>query len=419
MKTLEEMKARLGEIQAKLGEFKALESFTPDQVTEINELHAEFSNLKTQIEARQIIEGVDTAVNASTRQVAPVATVVTPGVKTTTVKNGGFESAGEFFASVAQGGTDSRFKNEMFEKHGSDGGFLIPGDYVSEIQKKVVSDESLLPMTRQFNTSSNSLTLPVSEVAAWDGTGIQAYWEGEGDTYSKSKTKFGTVTYRLHKLTALVPVSEELLEDAPALESWIKTEAPEAIMHKVNKAMIDGSGTGQPQGILNSGFLVTIDAEVGQDPDTVVYNNIVNMEAALLPAATNAIWLIHPSVLPELRKLKFDEGAASPVPAYLPANGLAGRPFETLMGREMRRMMGSLKQLGDKGDIILVDFKYMITALKTAGIKQSVSTHVYFDRDLTAFKFSLRVAGQCPFKEPVTTEEGDYKMSGFIALDDR
>ena len=85
-------------------------------------------------------------------------------------------------------------------------------------------------------------------------------------------------------------------------------------------------------------------------------------------------------------------------------------------------MMGGLKQVGDEGDICLVDLSYIQTAMKVAGgmgIRADVSTHVYFDTDEVAFKFIMRMAGNCPFKTPVTNEAGDFVASGFITLEDR
>jgi HK97 family phage major capsid protein len=114
--------------------------------------------------------------------------------------------------------------------------------------------------------------------------------------------------------------------------------------------------------------------------------------------------------------MAFKAGAASPVPAYMPPSGLNVAPYGTLLGRPVLPMMGAMSALGDVGDIILADFSYYIAAVKSAGIKQAVSSHVYFDRDLTAFKFTFRVAGQCPYKAPVQTEKGSYNMSGFVTL---
>jgi HK97 family phage major capsid protein len=45
------------------------------------------------------------------------------------------------------------------------------------------------------------------------------------------------------------------------------------------------------------------------------------------------------------------------------------------------------------GDIILVDLSQYMTVTK-GDIRTDVSIHLYFDQDLTAFRFIFRVAGQ-------------------------
>lgn len=420
--TIEEMNKRLNEIVAKLGEFQNLTDYTSEDLATINELNAEAKGLKTNIEAKQALEDV----TAMAEKPAPRATKAVAVEAPKAPAHNGFENGGSFFKAVAKSGstgiTDKRLsiQNGAVERVGEDGGFLIPTDFRTEIQKVVESDESLLGKTRQFKTSSNQLVLPVSETAPWDGSGIQAFWEGEAQGGAESKPQFRQANLRLHKITAMVRVSEELLEDAPALESYIKSEAPEAFVHKINNAIIDGDGVGKPLGFLRSGFKVAIAKEAGQDADTVVTANIENMYARLLPKSVkNAAWLVHPEVLPSLRLMKFVEGANSPVPAYMPPAGLSTAPYGTLMGLPIMPMMGGVKELGTEGDICLVDLSHYITAVKTSGIKSEISTHVYFVTGESAFRFVMRVAGECPYSKPVKTENGNYEMSGIITLADR
>ena len=75
--------------------------------------------------------------------------------------------------------------------------------------------------------------------------------------------------------------------------------------------------------------------------------------------------------------------------------------------------------LGDAGDIVLADLSYYTAIVKTAGIKQSVSTHLFFDRDIQAYKWTFRVDGSCPYKAPVTTEFGNHQMSAIVTLAER
>lgn len=417
---LEKMKARLAEIVAKLDDLGKVENFTSEQVTEVSDLNDEYETLKNNIEAREKIEMIRKNSQTSTRKVKPENTRVQ--VSSPSDKNFGFKNAKDFFGAVrniANGKVDERLTNAQYEKYGEDGGFLIPPDFNTAIMEKIGGDESLLSRTTQYTTSSNNLYLIRDESQPFNNTGhVKAYWNPEGGEYTSSKQAIESENIRLHKLTALVRVTEEMSEDASAMESHIRAKAPEAINYKLNNAIISGDGVGKPLGYLNSGFKYQVAAEGGQSADTVIFENIVNMYSRQM-RPDRAVWLINPAVMPQLRKMAFVDGAASPVPAYMPPSGLAGAPYGTLMGRPIFPMMSGVKALGDEGDISFIDFSYYTTAVKGAGVREDMSTHVFWLEDIKAFKFSFRVGGQCLFTKPATTENGDYKMSGIVTLADR
>jgi HK97 family phage major capsid protein len=421
MKTLAEMRARLGEIAAKLAEYEALESYDQATVDAVNALNEEFQNLKVQIETKEKIEEVKAAATTSTRKSGPTELPRVEVSASRKEKLGGFQSSGEFLMAVkraASGEVDSRLKIQgtAYEKNGEDGGFLVPEEISNEIQKKMGGDESLMARTTQRLVSGSTLQLPTDETQPWNG-GVQAYWTAEGSPITSSKSKFGLASWRLHKLAALVPATDELLEDAVALESHIKASAPAAIMHKLNSAIISGDGVGKPLGILNSGFKVSVAKESGQAADTVVAKNVAKMYSRMIPGSrANAVWYINAAVEEQLRIMKDDLGNF----IYIaPGSQLNQTPYGTLLGRPVLPMLGSMPALGDQGDIVFADLSYYYTILKSAGIKQAMSTHLLFDRDETAFKFTFRVDGSCPFKSPVTTEYGNYQVSGIVLLDER
>lgn len=426
---LAQMKARLGEIVAKLAEYKDAD-LDAEKIAAVNALSEEFDGLKAQIETKEKMEAMTAAAGISAgRKAAPqaAAPVVELGQDRRVLDpKAGFKTQGEFFRAVAQAASGTIDKRLIIqaagaqEKIGEDGGFLIPVDFRQEIQKKVTGDESLLPKTRQFQTASNNLTLPTNETAPWDGTGIQAYWEGESAAFVESKAKFGEMSLRLHKLTAMVRVTEELLDDAPALESWIKNEAPAAMVQKVNSAIISGSGAGMPLGFLNSAFKYKVLKESAQTADTVNFANVNKMLGRILPQSfAKSVWLINPALLEQIRAMKFDLTSSTPIPVYMPPSGISEAPYGSIYGRPVLPMMGGVKAPGDEGDISLVDLSYYYTAIKTAGIQSDISTHVYFATQESAYRFVMRLAGQCPFKAPITTENGAFSMSAFVTLEDR
>lgn len=418
---LEAMRKRLGEIQAKLSEYSALENFTEENVKEIDELNGEFSTLKANIEAKEKVESMLAVSNASTRKVAPVAVAPATVVVGTSKleRNGGFQNFGEFLGSVknaSKGIQDKRFQNTHFERSGEDGGFLVPEDMMTQISEKMSGDESLLAKTSSFDVTGNSLSLPTDELAPWTG-GIEAYWVAEGRKINESKHKFGEASWKLNKLAALVKITDELSEDATALESYILGKAPGAIDYKINGAIISGNGAGKPTGILNSGFKVQVAKESGQLADTIVARNVVKMYSRMIPASRgNAAWYINAGTEDQLRLMKDDNGNF----IYLaPGSQMNQSPYGLLMGRPVIPMLGSLPQLGDEGDIIFADLSYYYTIKKVGGVKQAISSHLFFDQAINAFRFTFRIDGKCPFNSPVVTEFGNYEMSGIVTLQDR
>jgi HK97 family phage major capsid protein len=212
----------------------------------------------------------------------------------------------------------------------------------------------------------------------------------------------------------MVKATDELLEDATALESYIKSAAPSAIMHQVNKAILSGNGVGKPLGIIASPFTVTVAAEGGQTADTVNAINLIKMYSRMIPASRpNAVWFINPAVEEQLRLAK------DPADNYIylaPGSQMNQTPYATLLGRPVVPLIGGAPALGDVGDVIFGDLSYYYMIRKASGVKAATSIHLHFDKEVTAFRFSLRLDGKCPFQSPITTEFGSYQMSAFVQL---
>lgn len=343
--------------------------------------------------------------------------------------NNGFRNFGEFALSVKNasmvGNTpDHRlFQNAPTtygqEGVGADGGFLVPPDYRTEIARLVESEESILGRTDQYMTESNRLEVPVDETTDWQTSGgIQTYWASEAAQLTQSKPALQSLGVALHKLTVLVPVTEELLQDASVLDRYVRNKALSKIDFAISNAIIRGTGAGQPLGILNGAATVTVAKESGQAADTIVYNNILNMwSRCYAPCRRMAVWVASQDVEPALMGLAFKD-TADAGPVYLPNGNLAGSPFPTLLGRPVLYHQVA-ETLGDKGDLMLVDFSKYLTAMKTQGVRQDVSMHLYFDYDMMAFRFIFRIAGQPWYSNAITQRDGSNTLSPYVVLAER
>jgi HK97 family phage major capsid protein len=322
-------------------------------------------------------------------------------------------------ASAPGGSIDQRLITKgpttyAHEGAGGSGGYLVPQQWAEQLWEMVVGDESLLSRTNQIPTSRNSLSLPVNASTPWGSGGVQAYWADEAEQVSQSKPRFEYRNLRLSKLSALVPASDELLEDVAALDAFIGREAGRAIRYKADDAVINGDGVGKPLGILTSGALVSVAKEDAQNDDTLLAQNVAKMYARM-PAASisRAVWLINQDVLPQLLSMTLGDALV-----YLPPNGIADAPFGTLLGRPVI-LSQHMRTLGDEGDILFADLSQYLSLIKSDGIKTASSIHLWFDYDVTAFRFTFRIAGQPWLSAPISPDNSSDTLSPFVTLAER
>lgn len=305
----------------------------------------------------------------------------------------------------------------------SDGGFLVGTDFSKELITKAHDASVLAGRVRQVRISSgsNGIAIPgIDEQSRATGSrwgGVQGYWLDEAAAKTKSKPKFRKIELKLNKLAALAYTTDELLQDASVLEAIIFQAMVEEIAFLVDDAIFRGTGAGQPLGFLGHAGTVSVAKEGGQAADTIVFPNIVKMFSRLWPRSHgNAIFLANIDILPQLMQMSVVVGTAG-VPVWLPANSLAGQPYQTLMGKPLI-FIEQCSTLGDLGDIVLADLSQYILADK-GGVQKAASMHVQFIYDEMVFRFVYRVDGQPIWNAPLTPFKGTNTQSPFVTLDAR
>ncbi len=420
----EKLMARLAEITSQLSQLKDKAALEQADIDTMSSLSTEIETIQNTL---SVLDKADAAVVASNKGAgrqtdpAPIANSKTPRVdiiKDAKDRFGGFNNNAEFFSAVrdlAFNQIHKNFQNAHYEKMSEDGGILVPQEIGTAIQSAMQSEVSLLARTSQILVSGNNLTLPVDHNQPWN-SGIQARWLKEGGEFTLSKAKLDSANWRLNKLGALVRITEELRQDATAMVSYIQNNAPKAMVHATNDSILSGSGVGEMTGIIESPFTVVVPKEASQTTGTIVTANILKMYTRMLAASRpNSVWLVTAEAEATLMTLTDGDGRY----IYLtPTGHLAQSPYGLLLGRPVIPMMSGLPVQGIKGDIIFADFSYYTSIMK-AGIRQDVSTHVYFDRDIVAYKFVQRLDGKTPFNKPVKAQNGTYTQSAFVVLETR
>lgn len=346
-----------------------------------------------------------------------------------------FGSFGEFLRCVAQAGSpnpriDPRLLPQQQRPMGAasgasegidaDGGFLVQTDMATTIMQRTYEAGVLSSRVTKLplSGSANSISIPaVDETSRANGSrygGVQVYWADEAATVTASKPKIRRARLELHKIMGLCYATDELIQDASALEALIMKAFPEEFAFKVDDAILNGTGSGQPLGILNAGSLVTVSKETGQAAASVVFNNITKMWARLYAKSRpRSAWFINQDIEPALQTMSLAVGTGG-VPVYLPANGLAGSPYGTLMGRPVIPIE-QCQTLGTVGDIVLADLgEYLM--IDKGGVRADSSIHVRFIYDEMTYRFTYRCDGQPWWSAALTPKNGSNTQSPFVAL---
>jgi HK97 family phage major capsid protein len=108
-------------------------------------------------------------------------------------------------------------------------------------------------------------------------------------------------------------------------------------------------------------------------------------------------------------------GTTPAYPVYLPPGGYSAAPYSTIYGRPAF-IMDACSALGTEGDIILFNPKSYLAVTKSDGLRADVSIHLYFDADVTAFRFVMRVGGQSYWAQPVTRSNSASTLSNIVTL---
>jgi len=244
------------------------------------------------------------------------------------------------------------------------------------------------------------------------------YWEHEGATKTETQPELRQIELTLKKLIGLCYATDELLQDATALEAVIMQAFSEEFGFRVDDAIINGNGAVQMLGILNSPALVTVNAEGGQAADTIIYENIVSMWSRMYgPSRLNAAWYINQDIEPQLYTMSLAVGTGGQL-VYLPPGGASGTPYATLFGKPVIPIEQA-STVGTVGDIILADMSQYLLADK-GGVQSDRSIHVKFTTDETTFRFVYRVDGQPWWSSALTPKSGSANtLSPFVALASR
>ena len=212
--------------------------------------------------------------------------------------------------------------NVMEEGVDANGGYLVPEEFERQIITGLDEFNVMRNLCKVITTSAER-KIPVA------ATHSTAAWTAENAAYTESNPTFNQKTIDAFKLTDLVKVSIELLEDSMFdLEEYIAKEFARAFGIAEEQAFCVGTGSGQPTGLFtaNGGTVGVTTAGT----TAITADEIISLVYALKsPYRRNAKFLMNDATVSAIRKLKDGNGNYLWQPALQ-----AGQP-DKLLGYEL------------------------------------------------------------------------------------
>jgi len=301
----------------------------------------------------------------------------------------------------------------------ADGGYLIPERLRSELLKISLETSIVRPRARVIPMDSLRVPFPsideTSHVSSVRG-GMIGYWTEEAGALTQSSATFGRIVLEAKKLTGYSEIPNELFTDSiVSLAALVDELWPEAISFFEDDAFLNGSGVGDPLGILNAGSLVTVNRTTA---DLFKWADIVGMYSRMLPSSLNrAVWLCSPDTLPQLFTMTVDVKNVAGTEnvggsAVYINNGTVGPPM-SILGRPLI-VSEKIPKLTDPNALVFADFGYYLLGDRQA-MQLETSVDYKFANDQTAVRIIERIDGRPWLNSALTPKNGSTStLSPFV-----
>lgn len=310
-------------------------------------------------------------------------------------------------------------QKQMVENVGASGGFLVPVEQSNEIMA-VVNDLAIVRpratiirmRRRQYNRTVLDQTGTTAGQPHWFG-GMIAYWGEEAAEKTITTAKWREVSLVVKKLYGYTRASDELVDDAViSLSDYLQSSTGMGglIAWMEDYAFLQGTGVGQPMGVITAGATITVNRQqAGPGVDPVTYTDLTEMLEKHMETS-NSVWVASISLKGTLMRMTYPTGNPSLV--WQPS-AREGMP-DTILGRPVI-WTEKVPLSGSAGDIGLYDFSHYWIGDRQAMTFASTNAE-YFKYDQTSYRMVHRVDGRPWMNTPFTLQDGTSTISPFVIL---
>jgi HK97 family phage major capsid protein len=439
--TLDEILGRENELKAREAALCACDDITAEQLAELDAIQAELNGIPAKLQEAQKAEHAAkleaARKNAATRPlngVAPQRRGSLSAAAPSSTKpqwlsdpKKGFTDHRDFLMTVMDASVrgytdDARLK---YLSAGSDeqstvadpyGGFLVPEGFSPNVMKVMAEMDPIATYGNITKIPMTNAVVPINARVDKNHTssvsgGFTVGRRSETQTGTSSRQQYEQVVLNAQSLFGIAYATEELLARSPVsfaaiIEAGFRDEFP---AKKIDERL-NGTGTGQFEGVINCPATVSVSKETGQAAATILYENVIKMRSRCWGYA-QAIWLANHDCLPQLMLMNQSIGTGGN--AVWQPSARDGEP-DRLFGRPIF-FTEFTKTVGTVGDIVLGNWTQYLEGTLTP-MQSAESMHVRFENHERTFKFWEENDGRCWWRSALTPKNSTTTLSPFVTL---
>jgi HK97 family phage major capsid protein len=271
------------------------------------------------------------------------------------------------------------------------GGYLAPVEQSQQIID-LFYDESLflntgLATVIPMNTAM--VTMPRADDA------VSVYWGAENAVITEDQPAFGQETLYAKKLSVLVKISSELIEDASSdVDTFLNGMISRVIGEEVDRVALRGSGVGsEPLGLLNRPDMAPYISGTGTAPSYVqLVDQYSRLEQNKVRITDRVQYIVNPREKASFRKIQ------NPAGNYVWTDGLQGSAMVNQFQppRLLGQIVNSTNQIvpvvasNNQTEIYLGDWSNLYLGMRR-NMEFAISDQAGFDRDQIWLRCTLRM----------------------------
>lgn len=278
-----------------------------------------------------------------------------------------------------------------------DGGFTVPPEVEAQVLQRLSVFSPIRSIATVQTISSGSYRKPVTTAAP------VANWNADGQGQTRAETSHGAISeLRIDamELSAAPAASVALLEDSAVdIEAWLAAEVETIFAEQENRAFVNGTGTGQPRGFMQTpkvaeaswawgslGFIKTgfANAFASSNQTDILVDLVYTLKAGY---RQNASFVMNRTTQSAIRKFRDASGQY----VWLPPATLGAKPTLFNFPVVETEDMPSFNAIGNQYAVAFGDFKRGYCVVDRQGIR--ILRDPYSAKPYVMFYTTKRVGG--------------------------